>query len=192
MQLVRPSVQTGCYTLRARGILPALNALVFSSRMRTLLSPALLLSTLLSVGTAFVLSILCRDYAVKAAVPVTFLLALAAVALVAGRKASLVVAIVAGFIFAVYLFEPYGSLAVRSAVDRLDLLVFALAATGVVYFSPGPEGLTKTPSFLLTFEDGASIKSSDRLETWIAVVGYAVVLTAIVTLLLNVWNSRRY
>jgi hypothetical protein len=129
---------------------------------------------------------------VKAAVPVAFLLALAVVALIAGRKPSFVVAIVAGFIFAVYLFEPYGSLAIRSAVDRLELLVFALAATGVVYFSPGPKVLTKAALLPSTFEGRSTVKSLDRLETWIAVVGYAVVLTAMVTLLLSALNSMRY
>jgi hypothetical protein len=161
--------------------------------MRSLLNPGSLVAAalcVLGVGVAFVLSILCRHHAVKAAVPVAFLLTLAVVALIAGRKPSFVVALVAGFIFAVYLFEPYGSLMIRSAADRLELLVFALAATGVVYFSPGPDVLTKAASLPSTFA-GRS-KSSDRLETWIAVVGYAVVLTAMVTLLLNVLNSMRY
>ena len=163
--------------------------------MRSLSNPRPLVSTslcVLCVSVAFVLSILCRDHAVKAAVPVAFLLALAVVALIAGRKPSFVVAIAAGFIFAMYLFEPHGTLTIRNAVDRLELLVFALAATGVVYFSPGPEVLTNAASLSSTFEGRNTIKSLDRLETWIAVVGYAVVLTAMVTLLLSVLNAMRY
>jgi len=37
-----------------------------------------------------------------------------------------------------------------------------------------------------------AIQSFDRLETWIAVVGYAIVLNAMVTLLLSAWTSMRY
>ena len=65
------------------------------------------------------MSILGRGHAVEGAVPVTFLLALVPVTFIAGRMSSLVVAMVASFIFAVCLFEPYGSLAIRSAMDQV-------------------------------------------------------------------------
>jgi hypothetical protein len=48
----------------------------------------------------------------------------------------LLVAIIAGFIFAAFLFEPYGSLAIRSATDRLELFGFAILALAVIRFSP--------------------------------------------------------
>jgi len=149
------------------------------SLIRTLLSPKFLIVNVLCAGVAFVMSMLCRDYVVKAAVPVIFLLALIPVALIVGRMASLVVAIVVSFIFAMCLFKPYGSLAISSMVDRIELLCFGLVAVGIVHFSPRPQGLAKTAS---------TIKTSDPLESWIAIVGYAVVFTAIVTLLLHMWN----
>jgi K+-sensing histidine kinase KdpD len=134
---------------------------------------------MLCAGMAFALSMLSRDYAVRAAVPLTFLLTLVPVSLIAGRMTSVVVALVTSFIFAAYLFKPYGSLAISSVVERIELVCFGLAAIGVAYFSPGPEGLAKTTG---------TTKTSDLLETWIAIVGYAVVFTAIVTLLLHMWN----
>ena len=149
------------------------------SRFRSLLSPKFLIVTVLYVGVAFIMSMLCRDSAVKAALPVIFLLALVPVVLIFGRMASLVVAIVASFIFATFLFEPYGTLAISSAVDRIELLCFGLAAMAIVHFSPQPEGLTKTAS---------AMKTLASLENWIAIVGYVVVFTAIVTLLLYMWN----
>jgi hypothetical protein len=157
------------------------------SRMRALLSPTSPLTTVLCAGVALVMSMLSRDHAVKAAVPVTFLLALVPAAHIAGRKTSLVVAIVASFMFATCLFEPYGSLAIRSAVDRLELLCFGLAAIGMVYFSPIPRRCSDPAALSSSSESGGTIKTSD-LETWIAIVGYAVGLTAIVTLLLNMWK----
>ncbi len=114
------------------------------SRMRRLISPISLLVTVLCAVVAFGMSVLYRDYAVKAAVPLIFLIALIPVAHLSGRLASLVVAINAGFIFAACLFEPYGSLAIRSAADRVEMLVFGVAALGVVHFSPMPEGRRKS------------------------------------------------
>jgi K+-sensing histidine kinase KdpD len=61
---------------------------------------------MLCAGVAFLVSMLFRDYAVKSAVPVVFLVALVPVAYLSGRMASLVVAMVASWIFAVYLLSP--------------------------------------------------------------------------------------
>lgn len=166
------------------------------SGTQRLLIPKFLLVTVICAGAAFVLSMLCRNYAMKAAVPVIFLPALVPVAHLSGRMASLVVAIVASFIFATYLFEPYGSLVIHSGVDRIDLLCFGLAAIGVVRFSPSAEGLRETAPktclgrspCLSLFERRGALKGSDLLEKWIAILGYAVVLLAIVTLLLYIWN----
>ncbi len=110
------------------------------SRKRRLISPTSLLVTMLCAVVAFGMSVLYRDYAVKAAVPLIFLIGLIPVVHLSGRMASLVVAIIAGFIFAACLFEPYGSLAIRGAADRIEMLVFAVAALGVIHFSPIPEG----------------------------------------------------
>jgi len=98
------------------------------SRMRALLNPTSLLTTVLCAGMALVMSMLGRGHAVGGAVPVIFLLAYVPTTLLAGRMASIVAAMVASFIFAAY------------------------------------------------------------LEAWIAIVGYAVGLTAIVTLLINMWK----
>lgn len=164
--------------------------------IRGRVSPRFLAVGVLGTGIAFVMSMLCRGHAVRAVVPLLFLLALVSVTVTAGRLAGLVVAILASFIFAACLFEPYGSLAIRSAVDRIDLLCFALAATGMVHFSPSLEGLPRTrlrrdsdhTSFLSFSASRGSIKTSASLETWIAVVGYALGFMAIVTLLLYMWD----
>ena len=161
------------------------------SRLQRLLSLRFLLVTLLCAGVAFVLSIVCRGHALKAAVPVVFLLVLIPATQLSGRMASLVVAIVAGFIFATYLFEPYGSLVIRSAVDQIELLCFGFAAMGVIRFSPSAEGLLKTApqrSSGGTTSSSSSDGRADLLESWIALMGYALVLMAIVTLLLYMWN----
>jgi len=132
---------------------------------------------------AFAMSLLCRNLAVKPAVPVAFLLALVPAFLIAGRLASLLAAAIAIVIFAVYLFEPYGSLVIRSGVDRIELFFFALAALGLVRFCPG--------SALFHTKDGTA-RPSEQLEGWIAAAGYAVVFAALITLLLQMWNSMRY
>jgi K+-sensing histidine kinase KdpD len=161
--------------------------------MRPLFHPQSLLAIALCAGAAFVLSVLCRNFAMKAAVPVTFLLALVPVALLAGRTASLAVTLAATCIFAVFLFEPYGSLSIRNGVDQIDLLCFALAAIGMVRFSPLPEEGAKAE--LRSSPDSvpgvSSLKTAQSLETWIAVIGYAFVLMTVATLLLQVWNTLR-
>ena len=168
--------------------------------MRSFFHSRFLLATTLCAGVAFAMSMLFRDFAAKAAVPVTFLLALVPVALIAGRMASVAAAIVTSFIFALYLFEPYGRLAIDSTVDQIELLSFGVASVGVALFSPRPQAPAKKgtqdssshpqPYSFLESED--MLKAPHQLETWIAAVGYAVVLTAIVTLLLYFWNSMRY
>lgn len=157
------------------------------SRMRAHLNPTSLITTVLCAGVALVMSMLGRGHAVGGAVPVIFLLAYVPTTLLAGRIASIVAAMVASFIFAAYLFEPYGSLAIRSAVDRLELLCFGLASIGMVCFSPTPRRCSGRATVSSFSESSGIIKSSD-LEAWIAIVGYAVGLTAIVTLLINMWK----
>ena len=160
--------------------------------MQRLFSMRFLFVTLLCVGVALVLSMVCRDHALKAAVPVVFLLTLVPASRICGRVASLVVAIVAAFIFAFCLFEPYGSLAIHRLVDQIELLCFGIAAIGVVCLSPGAEALLKTAP--QRSSGGGSPPSSSSgarenpLESWIALMGYAIVLMAIVTLLLYMWN----
>jgi K+-sensing histidine kinase KdpD len=150
-----------------------------------------LLVTLPCAGMALVLSMVCRDHALKAAVPVVFLLTLVPATQICGRVASLVVAIVAAFIFAAYLFEPYGSLTIHRVVDQIELLCFGIAAIGVVRFSPSAEALLKTapqPSDGNSPLSSSSGARANLLESWIALMGYAIVLMAIVTLLLYMWN----
>ena len=154
------------------------------SRLRRLLGSNFLLVTAFGAGMAILLSLLCRNNGLKPAVPVVFLFALIPSTYVSGRVASLAVATVAGFVFAVCLFEPYGSLALRYGVDRAELLCFALAAIGIILFSPNANsGASGRGSLSSSFRPRAG-----QLESWIAVVGYAIVLTAMVTLLLNMWK----
>jgi len=87
---------------------------------------------------ALALSLFFRDAAAKRVVPAIFLLALVAVAYLFGRLASLLAAIAAVLIFAVFLFEPYGSLAVDKATDRVELLCFAAFALVMIYFLHKP------------------------------------------------------
>ena len=88
---------------------------------------------------ALALSLFFRDAAAKRAVPAIFLLALVAVAYLFGRLASLLAAIAAVLIFAVFLFEPYGSLAVDKATDRVELLCFAAFALVMIDFPRKPQ-----------------------------------------------------
>ena len=162
------------------------------SRVRRLSSLKFLFVTVaVCGGVAFSLSLVCRDHAIKAAVPVVFLLALVPAAHVSGRTGSLVVAIVASLIFAVYLFEPYGSLAIRSAADQTELFCFVLAAIGVVRFSPNVQKFAKAALQSSPEHIPVSSLSAGRgelLESWIAIMGYAIVLMAIVTVLVHMWN----
>ena len=87
---------------------------------------------------ALALSLFFRDAAAKRVVPAIFLLPLVAVAYLFGRLASLLAAIAAVLIFAVFLFEPYGSLAVDKATDRVELLCFAAFALVMIYFLRKP------------------------------------------------------
>ena len=88
---------------------------------------------------ALALSLFFRDAAAKRVVPAIFLLALVAVAYLFGRLASLLAAIAAVLIFAVFLFEPYGSLAVDKATDRVELLCFAVFALVMICFPRKPQ-----------------------------------------------------
>ena len=165
------------------------------NRMRSQFTPEFLLATVLCAGIAFGMSILCRNSAAKGAVPVAILLTLAPVAYLVGRRASLVVAIVACFVFAMCLFPPYGSLFIHSKVDGIELLCFGLAAVAVVHFSPGRDAQAKTPAprhashapLSSASESSDTLEVPNQLETWIAVVGYAVAFLAIVTILLYIW-----
>lgn len=94
-----------------------------------------LLPVVLCSGLAFGLSLFFREGAAKPAVPAVFLLVIISVAHFSGRFASLLVAIVGGLVFAAFLFEPYGSVAVYNASDRIVLLWFALCAIAVVGLS---------------------------------------------------------
>ena len=104
-------------------------------RIGTLPKSVSLLIILFCCVLAFVLSFFLRETSVKPAAPAIFLLAVISVAHFSGRLASLLVAMVGGLSFAAFLFEPYGSLAVYSAADRIVLLMFAVAAVGVVCLS---------------------------------------------------------
>jgi K+-sensing histidine kinase KdpD len=102
------------------------------------LSSADSLVILVCAGLATGLSLFFRGYGLRLAVPVMFLLVVIAVAQLCNRLATTLIATAACLIFALVLFEPYGSLAVRDAGDRLALTGFALAALGAVCLSPRP------------------------------------------------------
>jgi K+-sensing histidine kinase KdpD len=98
-----------------------------------------LLVIVLCGGLALGLSLFFHDGAVKPAVPAIFVLVIICVAHFCGRLVSLLVAIVGGLVFAVFLFEPYGSPAVYDAADRLVLFWFAFCAVVAVCLSTKPD-----------------------------------------------------
>jgi K+-sensing histidine kinase KdpD len=111
-----------------------------STLVRTGSRSRLLLAVALCGGLALGLSLFFRDSAVKPAVPAIFVLVIISVAHFWGRLASLLVAVVGGFVFAAFLFEPYGSLAVTDAADRLVLFWFVVCAIVAVRLSTRPPG----------------------------------------------------
>jgi hypothetical protein len=98
-----------------------------------------LLVVVLCGGLALVLSLFFRDGPVKPAVPATFFLLIISLAHFCGRLASLLVAIADGLVFAPFLFEPSGSLAVCNAAGRLVLFWFALCGIAAVCLSTKPD-----------------------------------------------------
>jgi K+-sensing histidine kinase KdpD len=104
-------------------------------RARTRSRSELLLVILLCGGLALGLSFFFRGGSLKPATPAIFLLVVISVAHFWGRLASLFVAAVGGMMFATFLFEPYGSLAVCNAADRIVLLLFVLSAIAAVLLS---------------------------------------------------------
>jgi K+-sensing histidine kinase KdpD len=98
------------------------------------------LAVLACAALALALSLFFRGYGLRSAVPVMFLLVIITVAHLFNRLAGLVVATIACLVFASVLFEPYGSLAIYDATDRLVLSCFVLAALAVVFLSPKSNG----------------------------------------------------
>jgi len=90
---------------------------------------------LLCGGLALALSFSFREGSVRPAALAIFLLLIISVGHFWGRLASLLVALSGGLVFAAFLFEPYGSLAVCNAADRIALLSFLLSAVAVVCLS---------------------------------------------------------
>ena len=101
---------------------------------------------LLCGGLALALSFFFRGGPLKPAAPAIFLLMIILVAHFWGRLASLFAAVVGGLVFAAFLFEPYGSLAVCNAADRIVLLLFALSAIAVVCLSRNSDTRPKKTS----------------------------------------------
>jgi hypothetical protein len=89
----------------------------------------------LCAGIAGFLCLLLSDVSTHWVAPLLFLLATIPIAHFWGTKAGIFGAAVANLIFAVFLFPPIGSLAVREGTDRLILISFQLCAIGVAYLS---------------------------------------------------------
>jgi K+-sensing histidine kinase KdpD len=94
------------------------------------------LAILACATLATLLSVFFRGYGLRVAVPVMFLLVVIAVAQLVNRLATVLIAGCACLIFALVLFEPYGSLAIQNAADRMALLGFALCAVAAIVLSP--------------------------------------------------------
>jgi len=105
------------------------------TRARTRPKSELPVVILLCGGLALALSFFFRGGSAKPAAPAIFLLLIISVGHLWGRLTSLLVAMLGALFFATFLFEPYGSLAVGDAADRIVLFLFALSAVGVVCLS---------------------------------------------------------
>jgi K+-sensing histidine kinase KdpD len=88
---------------------------------------------------AAVLSVLFRDYPLKGSVPALFLDALVLVSYIAGRTAGLLTAVIGGLVFAMLLFEPYGSPVVKNLDDQVMLVSFAIVSLVMIRISPIPQ-----------------------------------------------------
>ena len=104
-------------------------------RARTRPKSESLLVILLCGGLALALSFFFRGGSVKPVAPAIFLLIVISVAHFWGRLAGLFVAVLGGVVFAAFLFEPYESLAVGDAADRIVLLAFVLSAIAAACLS---------------------------------------------------------
>ena len=105
------------------------------SRLGTDFSATSLLAIALCGGTASLASFLLRGDPIGYAVPLMFLLVVIPIAQLWGALSGILAAVIAGVAFAVMLFPPFGSLAVRDTVDRITLVAFELAAVGTAYLS---------------------------------------------------------
>ena len=114
-----------------------------ATRTGTRSKTELALLILLCGGLALALSFFFRGGSLTPAAPAIFLLLIISVGHFWGRLASLLIAMVGGLVFAAFLFEPYGSLAVGNAADRIVLLLFALSALAVVCLSRSANGKRK-------------------------------------------------
>ena len=94
------------------------------------------LAILACAALATLLSLFFRGYGLRLAVPVMFLLVVITVAQLVNRLATVLIAGCACLIFALVLFEPYGSLAIQDAADRMALLGFAFCAVAAIVLSP--------------------------------------------------------
>ena len=105
------------------------------SRLGTDLSATSLLAIALCGGTASLASFLLRGDPIRYAVPLMFLLVVIPIAHLWGTLSGILAAVIAGVAFAVMLFPPFGSLAVRDTVDRITLVAFDVVAVGAAYLS---------------------------------------------------------
>jgi K+-sensing histidine kinase KdpD len=102
-----------------------------------------LLVMTLGGGLALGLCLYFRSFNGKPIVTTLLLLVIIFIAHVFGRLSALLTAIVCGLVFAVVLFPPYGSIAIREIEDRLLLLLFEALAVGGTYLSPVQDNRTQ-------------------------------------------------
>jgi K+-sensing histidine kinase KdpD len=105
------------------------------NRFGTQFNPKSLVAIAVCGSLACLLSFLLRGSPIGYVVPLMFLLVVIPIAHVWGTLSGILAAIIAGLVFALMLFPPFGSLRVHDPVDRITLIVFELAALGVAYLS---------------------------------------------------------
>jgi K+-sensing histidine kinase KdpD len=94
-------------------------------------------------GLAVGLCMYLRSFTEKPIVTALLLLVIIFIAHVFGRLSALLTAIACGLVFAVVLFPPYGSIAIREIEDQLLLLLFEALAVGGAYLSPVQDNRTQ-------------------------------------------------
>jgi K+-sensing histidine kinase KdpD len=112
-----------------------LQAMNMLNRLWTHFNPKSLVAVAFCGGLASLLSLLLRGDPIGYVLPLIFLLVVIPIAHLWGTLSGILAAIIAGVAFAVTLFPPFGSLAVRGTVDRMTLLAFELIAVGIAYLS---------------------------------------------------------
>ena len=109
-----------------------------------------LLGVVACAGTAALLCVFLREEGdIKRVAPVICLQVVIAMSLLVGRLAGMIGSIVASLTFALFLFPPYGSLAIESPAERVILTSFQFISLGVALMARRRPRDTMAPAMSL-------------------------------------------